>query len=355
MISWDVHSTPSTPSRGTPVRQIAVAVILSWCLIFVVSLGARLWPPLAPHAGSLVAAIFIYIPVLMAWRRRDLWVHLGLGWGVPTRVLAQICALVISIFLLFSAGFFMVQEFWYGRDLPSDGDLLWEIPPRYDLDPDAPLEGIDDLVVGRTRPKRVLVFNGSREARSLTIRGGEAIAEWSLGEGGLLDYVGPAVPEDSPLLPGRLWSVPWSGRDPGFTIEGTGQIAEGASGERVSLPLTPKAGLGWLLVMVLVQLFMVALPEELFYRGFLQPRLDALFCRRWKVLNGDVGPATLVTSALFAIGHLVTIPSAHRLAVFFPSLLFGWLYTRTGSIWPGVLVHALSNVLLTVLYRFVGL
>jgi hypothetical protein len=55
---------------------------------------------------------------------------------------------------------------------------------------------------------------------------------------------------------------------------------------------------------------------------------------------------------VFAISHLIAIPSGDRLAVFFPSLLFGWLRDRTGSIAGSVVAHALSNVLMQVLLRW---
>ena len=42
--------------------------------------------------------------------------------------------------------------------------------------------------------------------------------------------------------------------------------------------------------------------------------------------------AILVTSVIFALGHVATLPYAARLAVFFPSLLFGLLRARTGGI-----------------------
>lgn len=92
------------------------------------------------------------------------------------------------------------------------------------------------------------------------------------------------------------------------------------------------------------QLLAVALPEEAFYRVYLQTALDDAWPRRLKVLGAEVGPAILVTSALFALGHLATIYHPNRLGVFFPSLLFGWLRARTGGIGAGVVFHALCNL-----------
>ncbi len=40
---------------------------------------------------------------------------------------------------------------------------------------------------------------------------------------------------------------------------------------------------------------------------------------------------------------MATLPYAARLAVFFPSLLFGWLRSRTGGIGASTVFHALCN------------
>ena len=56
------------------------------------------------------------------------------------------------------------------------------------------------------------------------------------------------------------------------------------------------------------------------------------------------GPSLLVTSAVFALGHLATIHVPTRLAVFFPSLVFGWLRYRTRGIGAGLTFHAMCNV-----------
>ena len=60
----------------------------------------------------------------------------------------------------------------------------------------------------------------------------------------------------------------------------------------------------------------------------------------------------LLTSALFAIGHIVTIPHPARLAVFFPSLLFGWMRRATGGIAAPIAFHAACNLLVDVVARF---
>lgn len=114
------------------------------------------------------------------------------------------------------------------------------------------------------------------------------------------------------------------------------------------------AGLSPLLEDALGQLLVIALPEEAFYRGYVQSALDAVWPPRLRVLGAKVGPALLVTSALFALGHLATDLDLNRLGVFFPSLLFGWLRARTGGIGAALVFHALCNLFASYLARSYG-
>ena len=99
------------------------------------------------------------------------------------------------------------------------------------------------------------------------------------------------------------------------------------------------------------QLVIIALPEEAFYRGYLQSRLDDVMPARIRVLGASVGPALIVASVIFALGHFATIRQPERLAVFFPSLAFGWLRARTGGIGAGIVFHASCNIFSELLGR----
>jgi membrane protease YdiL (CAAX protease family) len=107
-----------------------------------------------------------------------------------------------------------------------------------------------------------------------------------------------------------------------------------------SLSLRPADAAGELLN----QLIVIALPEEAFYRGYLQSKLDEAWPPRWNLLGARVGPGLLGAAAIFALGHIVTVQTPARLAVFFPALLFGWLRARTGGIGASVSFHAICNV-----------
>jgi membrane protease YdiL (CAAX protease family) len=98
----------------------------------------------------------------------------------------------------------------------------------------------------------------------------------------------------------------------------------------------------WLLLL-LYHLVCVALPEEVFYRGYMQSRLNRVFPRPVNLLSGRVGVGWLYTALLFALGHYIISLRPEALATFFPGLLFGWLRERTGSVVASTAFHALCN------------
>jgi hypothetical protein len=104
----------------------------------------------------------------------------------------------------------------------------------------------------------------------------------------------------------------------------------------------------WLIYLVIMQCFMVALPEELFYRGYMQTRLDAVFPIHYK-WGIPLSWGNLLVSILFALTHFLIGFEPHRLSVFFPSLVFGALRHRTGSLLAPILFHACSNIFVKLL------
>jgi membrane protease YdiL (CAAX protease family) len=120
----------------------------------------------------------------------------------------------------------------------------------------------------------------------------------------------------------------------------------GARAAGLAAVLEPRLPPGLALAAV-IQLLAVALPEELFYRGWMQTAWSRSGPSR-RILGADLGPGFLATQALFAAGHLMTL-QPWRLATFFPGLLFGWLRARTGNVVAPAVAHALSNLLLVVL------
>jgi uncharacterized protein len=102
------------------------------------------------------------------------------------------------------------------------------------------------------------------------------------------------------------------------------------------------------------QLAVIALPEEAFYRGYLQTRLGEVFERKLRLFGATIGPEVVIASLVFAVAHVVTIRNPGRLAVFFPALLFGFLRARTGGVGASVTYHAACNLFSEALGRGYG-
>jgi len=111
-----------------------------------------------------------------------------------------------------------------------------------------------------------------------------------------------------------------------------------------SLRLSP----GWP-SLVIYHLLCVAFPEEVFYRGYMQSRLNEAFTGRIPVFFAPLGFGWLYTGILFALGHFLIDFRPATLATFFPGLAFGWLRERTGSILAPTLFHALCNATILLL------
>lgn len=80
-------------------------------------------------------------------------------------------------------------------------------------------------------------------------------------------------------------------------------------------------------------LLLIALPEEVFFRGYLYDAFE------------EAGRDPVVHVALlFALGHVVIAPSPIRLLTFFPALLLGWGRKRSGNVYVPTAVHYLYNL-----------
>lgn len=101
-------------------------------------------------------------------------------------------------------------------------------------------------------------------------------------------------------------------------------------------------------------LFFVAIPEEMFYRGYVQSRLDEAFEPRWRLFGAAIGPGLLITCVIFAFGHSIVQVQWWHFAIIFPSLIFGWLRTRTDGIMAGALFHAWCNITVSTLDSLYG-
>jgi membrane protease YdiL (CAAX protease family) len=108
--------------------------------------------------------------------------------------------------------------------------------------------------------------------------------------------------------------------------------------------------LGWSTAeLAFVQVIVIALPEELFFRGLIHELCERAMPPKRRVGGGGIGKALVLSSALFALGHLAVTFDLRRLSVFFPGLAFGWMRSATGSILAGTIAHAASNLFIHIL------
>lgn len=87
---------------------------------------------------------------------------------------------------------------------------------------------------------------------------------------------------------------------------------------------------------VIFLLLAVSLPEEAFFRGFMQEKL------------GNNLRGVVVVSLFFSLAHLprfIISGDIYSTLTFFPSLVMGYLYVRTSNILAPVLFHLLANII----------
>lgn len=103
-------------------------------------------------------------------------------------------------------------------------------------------------------------------------------------------------------------------------------------------------------VEILTQIFVVALPEELFYRGYLQGTLLKRWPNHHFIFGLPVGKAVIITNLIFACAHLLGTWSILRLLTFFPGMLFSYLVYKNKNLVSAILFHATCNIVSMILY-----
>jgi uncharacterized protein len=93
-------------------------------------------------------------------------------------------------------------------------------------------------------------------------------------------------------------------------------------------------------------LFFTAWPEEFLFRGVLQNILSRTFKNQWAGLA--------VASVAFGFAHIFHAPFPNWKYVFLAAiagLFYGRTWIKTGSLFPGAIVHALVDILWHILFR----
>jgi len=107
---------------------------------------------------------------------------------------------------------------------------------------------------------------------------------------------------------------------------------------------------------VFFQLTMPGLQEEILYRGLMLYFLDKALGTPWKMLGIQFGMGAIISSALFALGHLMIFSTGFEIQIdpsplawanqLFFALVMCWLRYYTNSVWTAVLAHNLDNGLM---------
>ncbi len=104
--------------------------------------------------------------------------------------------------------------------------------------------------------------------------------------------------------------------------------------------------------MFLYLLTMPGIAEELAYRGVMQPWLNRVFGRPWRVFGAQIGWGWVLTGVVFWAMHAFRLDDAFQVSFYWPTLtmplvmgiIMGWMRERSGSIVPGILAHNLVNL-----------
>ncbi len=83
-----------------------------------------------------------------------------------------------------------------------------------------------------------------------------------------------------------------------------------------------------------VNFFLYPILEEIFFRGFLFKEV--------KIKNIHI--KNVFISLLFALAHFLLFGDIFKLTVFFPSLIFGYLYIYSNSLIAPIIFHIASNI-----------
>lgn len=362
------------PSRRSLWLEALALWTLSCFMLVLVTLLSSLHPFLYENAQILAAAFFLYAPIWWLERNGNNLVDFGLHTHKPIHSLVPAAWTCIVIFPLFALGYHIFQTEYRQNTPEMDHRVLHRWPQSIEGRPAKLLENTAfslweekdnfTLVWKQPSPGEVVVVRITGDAAfsrvvAAEVNNGDLFVR-SLGKSRTAPrWIAPHVVDiRSPIRGGvrvgveqnRSLKVELWRKEQVVPPSEIGMGEHSAPPDNTE-PLTIDRSYWWLITLVLTHLLLVAVPEEVFFRGYLQTRLDQLLAPRFRFLGAQVGPGIVVTSALFAVSHYIVELDPNRLVVFFPSLMFGWLRNLTGGVVAPVVVHGLSNVLLLLLSR----
>jgi membrane protease YdiL (CAAX protease family) len=99
---------------------------------------------------------------------------------------------------------------------------------------------------------------------------------------------------------------------------------------------------GSIIVTIVLVGILGPIAEEIFFRGFVLPGLIKRF---------GVGRSLLISSLVFSLFH---IDPGAIVPTFALGLALGWVYLKTGSIWPAIFAHGLHNTVAVLVAKYAG-
>lgn len=353
-----LHRT-QPPRDPPPTGELALALGLLFGGTGALAVVALLWPPISGWLQVLLAGLLLWIPGRVL-RRAGLTVDdVGVSMGTWPRTLGLAGATMAVIFPLFVLGFHLLQTrlldaepSWSLSALERWDETLEDPPPEV-------CDGAGAEVTAWIAGHGLWILPPSGGELTVTLDVAAAGARRARCEGDRPRTSGPLPDTDGAYrpLPGYGVWIPLSDRrtfaarvdlDDRPAPLRVGRFAGGGDDDG---RLSGSRSLWWLASFLVVHLGLVALPEEWFFRGYLQSRLDDRFGTPVRLLGAHVGVGVVLAAAAFALLHPILLPGIDRLLVFFPALLFGWLRARGGNIGAAVVVHAGSNLLLAMIGR----
>jgi|GEM_PF-3934942 membrane protease YdiL (CAAX protease family) len=338
------------------------------------SLG-RVVPWVDANLGTLVALIFLFLPAWVLWRQRIDLAEFGLRVEPFGKSILLVAFVSLVVLPPFAAGHYGWHSWlsnepveWNSNRLQRFPQVLWERPDSLTSENTLKVWVEQDsmwVLSTLSEPHEIAVHIHQKENSepidvvTIGLNASNALRQQAVGNQKFAD-------EGSDGRLSLLWHNPQTpnvlcNKGCGFSfpidtvesisIKATPSIVfqQGRSAEISAGPIDIEQTFWWLPILFFVQLIAVAIPEEWFFRCYLQQRFDAAMTPKWSIFGSSLGWGWILSNALFALGHLVLDPRVERLAVFFPGLLFGWMFARTRSIAAPALMHALANVNIHVL------
>ncbi len=354
------------PEQETVRRELVWALGLTFGLTL--ALAVVQWAVPATASGMQVglAIILLQVPTWVLARKAVDHDHLGLLVGPMGRALGLGFATMAVVFPLFVLGYHLVHTELLDRRADWDVAHLARWDEDLELAPARPCGRADAAASAWLQGDELWIVAPPGADLQITVRADPPVRQGrvitcELGGG---PRVGAVIRPDRAgrFRPGPghgLWA-PLADRDHFEAhVEDGGRpvpadrlrIGRWSASADDDGELAATRDAWWLLTYVIVHLGLVALPEEWFFRGYLQGRLDGELGTPRRLLGADVGWGLVLSALAFALLHPILLPGMHRLLVFFPALLFGWLRAKSGNVGAAILVHAGSNVLLAVVSR----